>query len=607
MIKKSLLAACLLAVMPTLGMAADGGTAPAAPAASVANTNSYALDDQVVVTSIVIKFKEGTDITVEGGVLKTMGGMVPPPGVQVADITDGLNAIDKMLAGSNLTIERAFGSFSREELDDIRDKAQSKRVSSPSTGGAALANLNNYHSIALPKGTTFGQVKAYITEIAKLDIVETVYPEAPAPAPLVHSGPTGNYENYQDYLDAAPNGMEVRYAWNQPGGDGQDVRVIDIEYNVNRNHEDLPSFFYYRDDNHEANETDHGTAALGIIGALDNGLGIKGIAHGARIGFDGEMPGRRAESILRAGQRLRAGDVMLLEMQSWGPAAGDGEVITPCSGGCSGCVPAEWEQAVFDAVQTLTAQGIVVVASAGNGGRDLDSPALLGRFDRSQRDSGAIIVGARDSDANSPRCYSDHGDRLDVSAWGENVATLGYGELGIYAEGTDNRDYTPRFSGTSSAGALIAGVAASLQGVVKARDFVPLTSKQMRDVLVSTGARQTAQLDRNIGRYPNMRKAIDSLPKGNNNCTVPSAPKNIRITDQGSSWFTIAWNGVSGADQYIALLDTNGDGVMDQEYTTTKTWYPFKRLKTGQSYFAQVKAVNACGESGTNLYVYIKL
>ena len=112
MIKKSLLAACLLAVMPTLGMAADGGTAPAAPAASVANTNSYALDDQVVVTSIVIKFKEGTDITVEGGVLKTMGGMVPPPGVQVADITDGLNAIDKMLAGSNLTIERAFGSYS---------------------------------------------------------------------------------------------------------------------------------------------------------------------------------------------------------------------------------------------------------------------------------------------------------------------------------------------------------------------------------------------------------------------------------------------------------------------------------------------------------------
>ena len=45
-------------------------------------------------------------------------------------------------------------------------------------------------------------------------------------------------------------------------------------------------------------------------------------------------------------------------------------------------------------ISIASASGIVVVETAGNGGEDLDHSAFGGAFDRSVRDSGALIVGA---------------------------------------------------------------------------------------------------------------------------------------------------------------------------------------------------------------------
>src|SRR6185436_11580800 len=46
-------------------------------------------------------------------------------------------------------------------------------------------------------------------------------------------------EPMQGYLDAAPDGMDVRYAWTVDGGRGENVRIIDIEVDWNLSHTDL--------------------------------------------------------------------------------------------------------------------------------------------------------------------------------------------------------------------------------------------------------------------------------------------------------------------------------------------------------------------------------
>ena len=56
-------------------------------------------------------------------------------------------------------------------------------------------------------------------------------------------------------------------------------------------------------------------------------------------------------------------------------------------------VAMEYWDSYFDAIKNATARGIIVVEAAGNGGMDLDSSIYGGKFDRSVRDSGAILVG----------------------------------------------------------------------------------------------------------------------------------------------------------------------------------------------------------------------
>src|SRR5262245_7577746 len=46
-------------------------------------------------------------------------------------------------------------------------------------------------------------------------------------------------EAFQGYLEAAPLGLEVRYGWTLPGGHGENVRIADIEFSWNLDHNDL--------------------------------------------------------------------------------------------------------------------------------------------------------------------------------------------------------------------------------------------------------------------------------------------------------------------------------------------------------------------------------
>jgi Subtilase family len=331
-------------------------------------------------------------------------------------------------------------------------------------------------------------------------------------------------EVFQAYLDPAPFGMDVRYAWTLPGGKGENIKIIDIELNWNLQHQDLAAatsnaFILVRgvdripDDVQNQSNINHGTAVLGELVAADDGIGVTGIAHGARLGLinpltNGTTPDV-AGAIRRAASKLDPGDVMVLELSVAGPR------FDPFNG--RGLAPIEFQQDIFAAIKDATSSGIIVVESAGNGFEDLDHSAYAGTFDRSNRDSGAIIVGAGRPEGDiygsgpdrTRTEESNYGSRVDLQGWGRFVTTSGYGPY--REEQGPNHLYTIDFGATSAATAMVAGAAAVLQSIVKERGRASLTPDELRRLLVSTGTPQAGDLGEHIGPRPNLRAAIAGL------------------------------------------------------------------------------------------------
>lgn len=381
-------------------------------------------------------------------------------------------------------------------------------------------------------------------------------------APLRAPGPLGldgnvaraaegpqELEAFQGYLEAAPMGMDVRHAWSFPGGRGENVKIIDIEYNWNIEHNDLLDatsdlLIHVRgtDPSPEQN-VNHGTAVLGELVAADDGIGITGIANKAKIGLINPLISSStqdvASAIRRAIGRLEAGDVIVLELQST-----NGPRFEAQTG--RGMAPIEIEPPVFDAVRDATNAGIIVVESAANGFEDLDHPAYLGLFNRAQRDSGAIIVGAGWPEGGVygpgpdltrvPEC--NYGSRVDVQGWGRFVTTCGYGD--IRHEQGPNNWYTIDFGATSSATAMVAGACAILQSIVKERGRPPLSPRDLRRLLVSTGTLQQGDLSEHIGPRPNLLAAIAALdaPLGDGPIITNARMKGAKLVVDGDGFRT---------------------------------------------------------------------
>src|SRR5690606_18534448 len=178
-----------------------------------------------------------------------------------------------------------------------------------------------------------------------------------------------------------------------------------------------------------------------------------------------------------------------------------------------------------NAVVTAVGNGMVVVMAAGNGGQNLDAPIFStgngGHWPfLPENDSGAIIVGAGVAGpgfgVGTPRArlsFSTYGSRVNLQGWGQSVWTTGYG--GAYDDEGPSLYFTSSFSGTSSASPIVAGACALVQSVYKARnDGATLTSRQMRDLLVSTGLPQqdgSFPASQNIGPLPNVAAAVVAI------------------------------------------------------------------------------------------------
>ncbi len=297
------------------------------------------------------------------------------------------------------------------------------------------------------------------------------------------------------------------------GLDGAGVHISDVEYSWLLDHEEFDDGQIETEAGHTptGQYRDHGSAVLGVLLAGDNGYGVTGISPGStatvfpQLSIEGGS--RAIDAIVSAASSSAPGDILLLEIQSNEGA------------------PFEYYEAAWMATRVAADAGVIVIAAAGNGGHTLDQPFFSGYLARG--DSGAIIVGAGEPESHAWADFSTYGSRVDVQGWGEDVFTTGYGDYAEYG-GDERQRYTPAFSGTSSASAIVAGVAALVQQAARQSHGQSLNSEQMRTLLRNTGTPQPPQ-DNRIGPLPQLGLAIEIA-------TLPTdQPPSITIETPGDT------------------------------------------------------------------------
>ena len=436
---------------------------------------------------------------------------------------ENVSDVSRVLARHKATLVPIFGPT--EERVMARLAAHGEAAQAP------MEDLSVFYRVEAPTE----RLEDLRDELAKTELVEAAFikpavelprindmaaaPDEPPPA-------TADFSTRQIYLNAAPAGVDARWAWTQAGGRGRDIRIIDIEGDWRFTHEDLTQNqggVVAGTRQTGIDWRNHGTAVLGEFSGDVNTIGIVGIAAEAIASGIAHGGIGSAGAINQAATRLRAGDVMLLEMHRPGPRNNFAARADQ-----RGYIAVEWWPDDFAAILNATSRGIIVVEAAGNGAENLDdvlyqTPATgfpatwRNSFRRTNRDSGAIVVGAgapppgthgqNHGPDRSRLDFSNWGALIDAQGWGREVTTCGYGDL----QGGTNEDlwYTDQFSGTSSASPIVTGVIACIQGMAKARGRPVLTPAQVRNCLRSTGSPQQDAPGRpatqRIGNRPDIR------------------------------------------------------------------------------------------------------
>lgn len=264
---------------------------------------------------------------------------------------------------------------------------------------------------------------------------------------------------WQPNLGEPPGGLNVFDTEPWPAHAGLGVRLAFLAPGYQPDHPDLRHTPVRDLRSPDRNDRGLGTWTLGVLCAQPIHAGLVGLCPRAellfvrpwtRAGGEGAIHST-ADAIDVAAAKLRPGDVLLLAHTGL-------------------ALPAEADPATFDAIRMATAQGIHVVQSAGDAATDLDDPELGGLFDRSQRDSGAIIATGYmrhplPPPPQSTRIWGASGTRVDLHAPAPIYTTKPSGT---------HRHLVQWFQGATAAAAQIAGVVALVSAAEQERTGLPV-------------------------------------------------------------------------------------------------------------------------------------
>jgi hypothetical protein len=166
---------------------------------------------------------------------------------------------------------RVVRSLPVEKLLGLEAKARRSKL-------RPLRSLTAYWRI--DARSRWSEVDRILDRLAALPEVEHVYKELATSDPVVNDA-DDPYSAGQEYLDAAPTGIDARWAWTQPNGEGAGPAFVDLEQGWFLGHEDYtaksPSLIY--GDNRDGvggYKGNHGTAVTRQIGLCGLALAAKG-------------------------------------------------------------------------------------------------------------------------------------------------------------------------------------------------------------------------------------------------------------------------------------------------------------------------------------------
>lgn len=419
---------------------------------------------------------------------------------------------------------------------------------------------------------------------------------------------------HQGYLTPAPRGINAFAPWKK-GFVGSTVRLANVDYTWNLDHEDLTAHTVAKGVtapippgvNYFPVPSDcqlHGTNALGVVAAVDNDVGVVGIAP--KIG--GLQVASRFQPIAGMGDTQGAVAAAIYDLWSAG-AMGAGDVLLLEVETISGH-PVEMVPDVWEAICQVVEKGIVVIEPAGNGGWNLDlDPAGVSGWPAPggsipsypspkdpRDDSGAILVGAAAVPSSFPPGFegyqrftddpfpSNHGTQVKCFAWGESVFTTGKSAVMECDTG-----YSSDFGHTSAASAIIAGAAILVQDMARSALGAPLDSRAMRDLLADPNL-GTPSVDP-IGVMPDLGKICDHLRAG----------ADLYVRDSLSDDGSVPSSMVSMSPDIFVLRDSPPPpgNSYDEASGTATTYIPNATVAPDDQNYVYVRMRNRGSEDAT--------
>ncbi len=230
---------------------------------------------------ISVKFKNGLKLAVEKGVLRNLqtnpdATILPPSGI---DLQTKTTAAQSRMAVDQQLLMLPTGQWQTTPDAPSSDVLDAARATAEANLNEELADLNLYLNFAPPSPS---EISFVIDQLNALDIVEFA---SPMYASYIPTSPPDS-THYQLYLKASSkSGVGALWAWstylnNGLGSHGENIKFCDVDFGFNNANHDLPYITVLGGVNDKSNSqnTDHGSAALGVLLMVPNSSGGTGIS-----------------------------------------------------------------------------------------------------------------------------------------------------------------------------------------------------------------------------------------------------------------------------------------------------------------------------------------